>query len=92
VADQSYSNLILNDRNTLSFGLGYDFKSFYIDASYQNITSKYSNPFMNGIVDPANNIEAGYYSPNNLITSDSYIVSDVKNSRNNFFLTFGWKF
>lgn len=92
VSDGSYDNLILNDRNALSFGLGYDFKSFYIDASYQNVMSKYRNPFMRGVVDPANNIEAGYYSPNNLITSDSYIVSDVKNSRNNFFLTFGWKF
>ncbi|MEY8759397.1 OmpP1/FadL family transporter [Chryseobacterium tongliaoense] len=92
VGDQSYSNLILNDRNALSFGLGYDFKSFYIDATYQNISTKYSNPFMQGVVDPANNIEAGYYSSNKLISSDSYAVSDVKNNRNNFFLTFGWKF
>lgn len=87
---QSYSNLILNDRNALSVGLGYDFKSFYIDASYQNITSKYSDPFLYGVVD--NNYEAGYYSPNRLISSDAYAVSDVKNVRNNFFITFGWKF
>jgi len=88
--NQSYSNLILNDRNALSFGLGYDFRSFYIDASYQNISSKYSNPFLYGNVN--NNYEAGYYSPNRLISSNAYAVSDVKNIRNNFFLTFGWKF
>lgn len=89
-AAYSDNKLILNDRNALSVGLGYDFKSFYIDASYQNITSKYSNPFLYGPVDAAN--EAGYYSPNRLISSDAYAVSDVKNVRNNFFITFGWKF
>lgn len=89
-AAYSDNKLILNDRNALSVGLGYDFKSFYIDASYQNITSKYSNPFLYGPVDAAN--EAGYYSPNRFISSDAYAVSDVKNVRNNFFITFGWKF
>ena len=88
--NQSYSNLILNDRNALSVGLGYDFKSFYIDASYQNITSKYTNPFLYGNVD--GNYEAGYYSPSRLISSDAFAVSDVKNVRNNFFITLGWKF
>lgn len=88
--DQSYNNMILSDRNALSFGIGYDFRSFYIDASYQNITSKYNNPLLYGVVD--NNYEAGYYSPNRLISSNAYVVSDVKNVKNNFFLTFGWKF
>jgi len=89
-AAYSDNKLILNDRNALSVGLGYDFRSFYIDASYQNITSKYSNPFLYGVVN--NSYEAGYYSPNRLISSDAYAVSDVKNVRNNFFITFGWKF
>ncbi|SHL62828.1 OmpP1/FadL family transporter [Chryseobacterium polytrichastri] len=88
--EKSYDNLILNNRNALSFGIGYDFKSFYIDAAYQNITSKYSNPFMFGVLD--NSTNSAYYSANRTITSDSFIVSDVKNIRNNFFLTFGWKF
>lgn len=91
--DQSYNNLILNNRNALSFGLGYDFKSFYVDAAYQNITSKYINPFMFGALDSNNN--SAYYSVNTStrnISSDSFIVSDVKNVRNNFSLTFGWKF
>ncbi|AZA54148.1 OmpP1/FadL family transporter [Chryseobacterium sp. G0201] len=88
--DQSYGNLILNNRNALSFGIGYDFKSFYIDAAYQNITSKYTNPFMFGVLDDNNN--SAYYSATNSVASDSFIVSDVKNIRNNFFLTLGWKF
>lgn len=90
VADQSYNNLILSDRNALSLGLGYDFKSFYIDASYQNISSKFNNPFMYGIADGV--VEDGYYSPSRLIDSSAYVVSEVKNVINNFYLTFGWKF
>lgn len=92
IVDESYDNLLLSNRNLLSFGIGYDFRSFYIDASYQNITSKYSNPFMRGVLDPANNIDSAYYSSTKIMTHDAYLVSDVKNSRNNFFLTFGWKF
>jgi hypothetical protein len=90
VGDQSYSNLMLSDRNTLSFGIGYDFKSFYIDASYQNISSKYTNPFMRGYM--GDNFDSSYYSSSKIFESDSYAVSDVKNNRNNFFLTLGWKF
>ncbi|MFZ4927655.1 OmpP1/FadL family transporter [Chryseobacterium sp. Mn2064] len=88
--DQSYSNLLLSDRNTASVGIGYDFKSFYIDASYQNITSKYSNPFMRGYID--GNFDTAYYSSTQIAQSDTYAVSEVKNTRNNFFLTLGWKF
>lgn len=91
-SDQSYDNLILSDKNLVSFGIGYDFKSFYIDAAYQNMTSKYANPFLRGYIDSANNVDSAYYSPTRIIESDSYAVSEVKNIRNNFFLTFGWKF
>lgn len=90
--NQSYSNMMLSDRNALSFGLGYDFKSFYIDAAFQNVSSKFSNPLLYGVVDPAQGIEDGYYSPSRLIDSSAYVVSDVKNVINNFYLTFGWKF
>ncbi|MGE8554475.1 MAG: OmpP1/FadL family transporter [Chryseobacterium jejuense] len=92
IGDQSYSNLMLSDRNLLSFGIGYDFKSFYIDASYQNVTSKYSNPFMRSVV--GTDYDSAYYSldSKSIYTSDDYAVSEVKNSRNNFFITVGWKF
>jgi hypothetical protein len=92
VEDRSYSNLILSDRNTVSFGLGYDFKSFYIDASYQNMISKFANPFLFGYIDGATGVDSAYYSPSSFIESDAYAVSDVKTVRNNFFLTLGWKF
>ena len=90
--DETYNNLMLSDRNLISFGIGYDFKSFYIDASYQNITSKYNNPFMRGVA--GSNFDSAYYSidTKSMYENDAYAVSNVKNSRNNFFLTIGWKF
>ena len=92
IGDQSYSNLMLSDRNLVSFGIGYDFKSFYIDASYQNITSKYNSPSMRGLI--GNDYDSAYYSTNSnsIYENDAYAVSSVKNSKNNFFLTVGWKF
>ena len=88
VSNQSYSDLILGRRNTLAAGIGYDFKSFYIDAAYQNVTSEYSNPFLQG----SSAYNAGYFSSMYIVESDAYAVSNVKNTRNNFFLTVGWKF
>ncbi|WP_160136751.1 OmpP1/FadL family transporter [Chryseobacterium sp. c4a] len=92
VGDQSYNNLMLSDRNLVSFGIGYDFKAFYIDASYQNITSKYSSPSVRGLI--GNDYDSAYYSTGSksIYENDAYAVSEVKNSRNNFFLTVGWKF
>lgn len=84
----SYSDMFLGKRNTLAFGLGYDFKSFYIDAAYQNVTSEYSNPFLQGSAD----YNSGYFSPRYIVEFDDYAVSEVKNTRNNFFVTLGWKF
>jgi len=45
---------------------------------------------MRGIID--DNFEDGYYAYSDLVRSSTYVVSDVKNTRNNFFLTLGWKF
>lgn len=87
-SNQSYSNLILGKRNTIGAGLGYDFRAFYIDASYQSITSEYSSPFLQGNVD----YNSGYYNGGFDVNSDAYAVSKVKNTRNNFFVTVGWKF
>lgn len=91
-SDQSYSNMMLNSRNLASVGLGYDFKSFYVDASYQYITSKYSNPFLRGIETGNPATDTAYYSPDRILSSDYFAISEVKNNRNNFFITFGWKF
>lgn len=90
VSDNSCSNLILGDRNTIGAGIGYDFGKFFIDAAYQNITSEYKNPFLAGY--EFDNYNTGYYSEDFDVTTPNSVVSDVKNIRNNFFLTVGWKF
>ena len=87
-SEQSFSNLLVGERHTIGAGLGYDFKSFYIDASYQNITSEYSSPFLQGNVD----YNSGYFNGGFDVNSDAYAVSKVKNTRSNFFVTVGWKF
>ncbi|WP_419868266.1 OmpP1/FadL family transporter [Chryseobacterium sp. CT-SW4] len=86
--DNNYSNFILGDRNTIGAGIGYDFGNFYLDATYQNISSKYKNPFLKGDADAG----TGYYSGDFDVNTPYSVVSQVKNNRNNFYLTFGWKF
>lgn len=86
--NRAFSNLYVGERNTVGFGIGYDFRAFYLDAAYQNITSKYANPFLYG----SNAAGSEYYSSNNYIYGDSSAVSDVKNTRNVYTITLGWKF
>lgn len=88
--DNSYSNFILGERNTIGAGIGYDFGNFYIDAAYQNINSQYKNPLLAGY--EFDDYNTGYYSGDFDVTTPTSVVSDVKNVRNNFFLTVGWKF
>lgn len=83
-----FSNLLVAKRNTIGVGVGYDFKSFFIDAAYQNISSEYNSPFLQG----SSTHNTGYFSYNYIVEYDASAVSKVKNNRNNFFLTFGWKF
>lgn len=87
-ADTAYNNFIIGERNTLGAGIGYDFKSFYIDAAYQHVNSKYANPFLQGS-DLAN---TGYFSTDYVVNSNAFAVSDVDMKRDNFFITLGWKF
>lgn len=87
-ANQSYDNLFAGKRNTVGVGLGYDFKSFYIDAAYNHISSTYSSPFLAGSSD----FGSEYYSPNSYFANDASVVSEVKNVQNNLSLTLGWKF
>ncbi|WP_027376431.1 OmpP1/FadL family transporter [Kaistella palustris] len=86
--NQNSNDMILGKRNTIGAGIGYDFKSFFIDAAYQNISSDYSSPFLQGSA--ANN--TGYFSNQYIVNSNDAIVSDVKNTKDNFFITLGWKF
>ena len=82
------SNLFLGSRNTLGLGLGYDWKSFFLDAAYQNVNSKYDNPFLAGSVSNG----TGYYSEDFDANSSASVVSQVESTLNNFSVTIGWKF
>ncbi|MBW8361044.1 MAG: hemin receptor [Kaistella sp.] len=84
----SYDQLFTGKRNTLGLGIGYAFTSLFIDAAFQNTVSEYSNPFLRG----SEEFGTGYYSADFDVNSNSSVVSQVKNTRNNFFLTVGWKF
>lgn len=88
LSNENFSDLFSGKRNTIGAGIGYDFKSFFIDAAYQNISSEYSSPFLQGSAE--NN--TGYFSNQYIVNSDVAIVSNVKNKKDNFFITLGWKF
>lgn len=88
-------------RETLAGGLGYDFKSFYIDAGIQSITSTYDNKFYrgdyavtldNGFSVPLYNSELKTFTYGDGKNNETGIVSEVKNTKTNFFVTVGWKF
>ena len=87
-ANTSFDNLISGKRSVIGAGLGYDFRSFYIDAAYQNVSSEYKSPLLAG--SGINN--NGYFSDQYIVQSDAAVVSNVKNKKDNFFITLGWKF
>ena len=88
----------LGKRETLAGGLGYDFKAFYIDAGVQSITSTYDNEFYRGVyaVTAADSFSVIngeiLFDSNDPTKYNKAIVSKVKNTKTNFFLTVGWKF
>ncbi|MDO5616118.1 MAG: hemin receptor [Cruoricaptor ignavus] len=79
---------IVGQRNTLGVGLGYDFKSFYIDAAYNHISSTYDNPFLRG----SESAGTEYYGSTAFLANNTAVVSEVKNTQNNITFTLGWKF
>ena len=99
--NRSFSSLYIGKRQTLAGGLGYDFKSFYIDAGIQSITSTYDNKFYrgdyavtldNGFSVPLYNSELKTFTYGDGKNKETGIVSEVKNTKTNFFVTVGWKF
>ena len=88
VVSGKLSNYIVGKTQVISGGIGYDFKLFYIDASYQHRTHEHSNPFFAG----------SYFnrdwdgSPGNNSASTTSIVSNAKNQKGHLILTLGWKF
>ncbi len=87
-ANSTFENLIVGKRTTIGAGIGYDFRSFYIDAAYQNIKSDYNSPSLMGFASD----NSGYFSDDYIVESNSSIVSQVKNKRDNFSITLGWRF
>jgi len=88
VVSGKLSNYIVGKTQVISGGIGYDFKLFYIDASYQYRTHEHSNPFFAGTyVNRDSNSSVGNYS-----VSDTSIVSNAKNQKGHLILTLGWKF
>ena len=88
VVNGKLSNYIVGKTQVISGGIGYDFKLFYIDASYQHRTHEHSNPFFAG----------SYFnrdwdgSSGNNSASTASIVSNAKNQKGQLILTLGWKF
>lgn len=84
----TFDQLLSGDRSTIGAGIGYDFKSFYIDAAYQNVKADYQSPLLAG----SSAYNTGYFSDTYIVDSDASVVSDVKNTRDTFFITLGWRF
>ena len=88
VVSGKLSNYIVGKTQVISGGIGYDFKLFYIDASYQYRTHEYSNPFFAGSY--FNRDWDGSLGNNSASTAS--IVSNAKNQKGQLILTLGWKF
>ena len=88
VVSGKLSNYIVGKTQVISGGIGYDFKMFYIDASYQHRTHEHSNPFFAG--SSFNRDWDGSLGNNS--TSTTSIVSNAKNQKGQLILTLGWKF
>jgi hypothetical protein len=88
VVSGKLSNYIVGKTQVISAGIGYDFKLFYIDASYQHRTHEHSNPFFAGSY--FNRDWDGSLGNNSASTAS--IVSNAKNQKGHLILTLGWKF
>lgn len=79
--DSTVSDLFIGDRHSYSFGLGYNFGDFYIDAAYQNVLQEY------------NYVLGGKFIDSDLfeVDLDNYLIQS-RNVSDNFVLTLGWNF
>ncbi len=86
--EASYDNLYAGSKQRLAAGIGYDFKSFYLDAAYTNLSSTYSTPFLRG----SEAAQTQYYSSSAYFANDYAVVGEIDRNQNIFTLTMGWKF
>lgn len=86
---QSVSSAIQGDINRISFGLGYDFGGFTLDAAYQFQNQSYKYIFGNGdYVDYDNGTV--YYASLPLLGYN--YLADIKQNKGMFLLTGAWQF
>lgn len=76
----NYQKMYVGDVNRVSFGLGYDFGGFFIDAAYQYSDQKYAMPIGGHFIDGKSSVDLALTS------------GEVKNNTNSYLLTLGWKF
>lgn len=82
---QSVASAIRGDINRLSFGLGYDFGGFTLDAAYQLQNQKFKYIFGN-----ADYVD---YDGGDVLPLSGYnYLADVKQNKGMFMLTAGWQF
>ncbi|MDX9704814.1 MAG: hypothetical protein RBT46_03795 [Weeksellaceae bacterium] len=92
VASTKFSDIFQGNINRISFGAGYNFGGFYLDAAYQFQNQKYTYLFGNGEYvdyDAADNTV--YYASLPLNANHNY-ASTIKNNKGLFVLTAGWQF
>lgn len=88
----NFSDAFRGDINRFSFGAGYDFGGFYLDAAYQLQTQKYNYIFGNAdYIDYDYSDNTLYYASIPLNTPYNF-SSKVKNTKGMFLLTAGWQF
>ena len=87
-AKAGFSDLYLGKRETLGLGVGFDFKSFYVDASYNRINMKSTNVYGSGdYYNTASNGDVNFF-----VNNPTNFTSKLEDVRDNINLTVGFKF
>lgn len=92
VAIRNFSDAFSGNINRFSFGAGYDFGGFYLDAAYQFQTQNYNYIFGNAdYIDYDYYDDTVYYASIPMNSPYNYSAK-VKNTRGMFLLSAGWQF
>lgn len=83
-----FSDLYIGKRETLGLGIGLDFKSFYVDATYNKVKINSTNVYGDGNYYATDgNGDVMFYTEN-----PKAFTSKLEDVRDNIYLTVGWKF
>lgn len=81
-------NNFIGKKETLGVGVGFDFKSFYVDAAYNRIKTNSTNVYGDGdYYNTYNNGDIMFFTNN-----PNAFTSNLEDLRDNITLTLGWKF